>query len=114
MRSQVANDAAEEALDALASSPLFFDFSLEELAALLRELAVVALAPGDVLTEEGRPSDCLYILVSGQVILSFGDPQDGPLRPLYLHPPDIIGEVGLILNAPRSATTQAVGPVTAV
>ena len=67
MQSQVANDFAEEALDALAYSPLFFDFNLEELAALLRELELVAFAEGDLLTEVGRPSDCLYILVSGQV-----------------------------------------------
>lgn len=114
MRSQLANDFAEEALDALAYSPLFFDFNLDELAALLREMELVVFARGAILTEEGRPSDCLYILVSGQVVLSFGAPHDGPLRPLYLHPPDIIGEVGLILNAPRSATTRAVGPVKAV
>src|SRR3984893_13970650 len=114
MQSQLANDFAEEALDALAYSPLFFDFSLEELPALLRDLELVVFAEGDLLTEEGTPSDCLYILVSGQVVLTFGDPGDGPLRPTYLTPPDIIGEVGLILNAPRSATTQAIGPVKAV
>jgi CRP-like cAMP-binding protein len=114
MQSQLANDFAEEALDALAYSPLFFDFSLEELPALLRDLELVVFAEGDLLTEQGRPSDCLYVLVSGQVVLTFGDAHDSLFRPTYLTPPDIIGEVGLILNAPRSATTQAIGPVKAV
>jgi hypothetical protein len=36
MQSQLANDFVEEALDALAYSPLFFDFSLEELRAAAR------------------------------------------------------------------------------
>jgi CRP-like cAMP-binding protein len=114
MQSQLANDFAEEALDALAYSPLFFDFSLEELPTLLRDLELVVFVEGDLLTKEGTPSDCLYILVSGQVVLTFGDPHDSSFRPTYLTPPDIIGEVGLILNSPRSGTTQAIGPVKAV
>src|SRR5262245_29810728 len=108
------SDFIDETLDVLSSSPLFFDFRFEELGEIIRGLELAVFEDGEALTQQGEPSTCCYILISGKVVTSFNGAGERRLEANQLEPPAVIGEIGLILNKPRSANNHAVGPVKAV
>ena len=63
--------------------------------------------PGDVVFRRGDPSDSMYLVQSGQVdVLLEGDaiPADGQEPLASLGPGSFVGELGLLLDEPRSAT----------
>jgi CRP-like cAMP-binding protein len=69
------------------------------------------LAPGEILFYEDDPSDSVYFLRSGaiEVFKASGTGRKLPL--LVLRESGIIGEIGLLLNEPRTATARALSPV---
>jgi predicted acylesterase/phospholipase RssA/CRP-like cAMP-binding protein len=65
------------------------------------------LEAGEVLFEEGDVSDAAYFIVAGRVRVSMDD--DGTVSTLAeLGRGEVVGELGLLDNAPRSATVRAV------
>src|SRR5262245_251917 len=101
----------EQILDVLSYSPLFFDFSLDELAEVIRAVELVVFEDGEALTIEGEPTQGFYVLVDGRVLVSVGQAQGGRLEVVTLGPPESIGDVSLIVNMASSADTQATGSV---
>lgn len=70
------------------------------------------LAAGDVLFEQGDPSDAAYFIVAGRVLVALRD-GDGPATPVAeLGRGEVVGELGLLDRAPRSATVRAVRDTT--
>jgi glutaminase len=69
------------------------------------------LAAGDVLVREGDPSDALLLLSSGRAAVEVLDENGDRLRVAELYPGVVIGELGLLEEAPRSATVVALEPV---
>jgi len=65
-----------------------------------------ALAPGDVVVQEGGRSAGLWVLVSGRLAVS----RDGVEINELSSPGQLIGEISLLLDAPHSATVTAVEP----
>ena len=100
--------AARQAL--LKSLELFASLTDEETSALASLLIPTPLALGDVATEQGEPSDSLYILARGNVGI-FRDPDGGgPLprqRLATLAAPQYFGEMGLLTGQARTATILA-------
>jgi len=67
------------------------------------------LAAGSVLFETNEPGDALYVILSGQVEIRIGD------RVVEIvGSGGIVGELGLIDKAPRSATAVVVSEATVV
>lgn len=65
---------------------------------------------GEVVIEQGKKSDKLFIILSGaaQVVSSHPDrPEHGEAILALLRPGDYIGEMSMIDNAPHSATVKA-------
>jgi thioredoxin reductase (NADPH) len=80
-----------------------------ESASRMRELRVGA---GEVIVREGDPSDALYILAEGQVVVSQRG-EDGAERILGTRGSgEVFGEIGLLSGAPRTATVRADVPTT--
>jgi CRP-like cAMP-binding protein len=78
---------------------------VEELAAMLE---AVSFGDGDLLIREGEPGDRYLIVLTGEVEVS----QHGvPMR--RLGPGTGVGEISLLRDIPRTASIQAIGPVTA-
>ncbi len=66
------------------------------------------LSTGEILCQQGDPSDCLYIVVSGRLRLRVGDDNDNERDIGEVVPGETVGEFGLMTNAPRSATVYAI------
>ena len=64
---------------------------------------VWSFTPTEVIVEYGKNSDTYYLIVEGQAIVSLKGGQQVAL----LDPADGFGEVGLLLNTPRSASVIA-------
>ena len=70
------------------------------------------LAAGEVLFEQGDPPDAAYFIVAGRVMVSVREP-DGAAEPIAeLGRGEVVGELGLLDRAPRSATVRAVRDTT--
>lgn len=91
----------EEAVRAI---PFLRGLPASALRAVASRLEPVALADGDTLFHAGEPSDAVYLVESGR--LAVLEPDTG--RDLAtLGPGSVVGETGLLLDAPRSATVTA-------
>ena len=95
-------------LDELAALPSFAHLGTEDLARLAKEGEWVNLAPGATLMEQGEPGTTFYALGTGQVEIV----QDGH-RVQERGPGEHVGELALLLDAPRNATVRALTPVRA-
>jgi CRP-like cAMP-binding protein len=68
-----------------------------------------AFLAGSQLMHQGDPSDCMYLIVIGQVRVERAHPDlIEPLVLAELGPGDVVGEMGLLDAGPRSATVVAV------
>jgi putative ABC transport system ATP-binding protein len=75
---------------------------------LRREPLDVTLEPGEVLFRQGDPSDLVYVLHSGDVVI-YRELADGTEEPLDVATPGrYFGELGPMMNLPRSASARAV------
>jgi CRP-like cAMP-binding protein len=93
---------------ALAATPLFAGMPSDALQALVANLQLVSLDPGELLFREGDPSDALYVIVEGEVsVQAEGPPRVEMSR---LGPGTFIGEVALMTDQPRSATVVCLQP----
>jgi predicted MFS family arabinose efflux permease len=94
----------------LARLPLFDGVdvaAVERLAAAVTEQRAPA---GTQVLRQGDPTDDLYILVEGTVVVDHT--VDGVVRPINeLTAPDYVGEIGLVQHRPRTATVTAASDV---
>jgi CRP/FNR family cyclic AMP-dependent transcriptional regulator len=86
----------------------FQGLSAEQIAALATQLEEVHLEPGEVLFRQGDSGDAIYLLLSGQVLIKLGAPAQDGRTLATLGPGAIFGEMGPLINTPRTATGIAV------
>ena len=91
----------------LRAIPFFRNLPIEALEAVASRLRPETYDQGAVVFRRGDPSDAMYLVESGQVdVLLDGETTAGDTRePLAsLGPGSFVGELGLLLDEPRSAT----------
>jgi len=103
--------AANKDVTLLQGFHCFHGISEEEASAVARHLEMVHLPPGQVLFRQGDPCDAMYLLYSGrmEIEVSVSDCPDHLLTTLEAG--SIFGEIGVLLNGPRSTTAVAGTPV---
>ena len=111
--------AVRDRLDVFARSRLLQSFlrkssALGRLpAAVLRELVLgfeaVEVAKGAQLIREGDPPGPMYVVESGRLRVFRGE-ASGAVTLAYLREGDFVGELSLLVGAPRSATVEAIAP----
>jgi signal transduction histidine kinase len=94
-------------LQDLRKSPLFEGLSDQELQQLVDDAQHVSLRKDDVLMKQGEPGDSAFVVLDGGFEIQ---KQSGPsvIKIDVRKPGEIIGEMALLSNAPRSATVVAV------
>jgi hypothetical protein len=109
--------AAEEEVEASAtkappaksgvSSPLFEEFTQDELVEVIHGLQLESFAPGDIIITEGEPGSSLFVLTSG-VAKAFVRNQSGKhVLVRELREGDFFGEISILSGKPRTATVTA-------
>jgi len=87
-------------------SPLFKDFSVEELVAVIAGLKLLTFDRGKVILREGEPGNSLYMLTSGKVKAFVK--KDGKQVPIAeLEEGAFFGEMSILTGKPRTATIVA-------
>jgi len=94
-------------LQDLRKSPLFEGLSDQELQQLVDNANPVSLRTGETLMKQGEPGDSAFVVIDGGFEIQ---KQSGPsvIKIDVRQPGEIIGEMALLSNAPRSATVVAV------
>ncbi len=93
--------------DFLASLAMFSGLPEDALGELAAQVEQIALAGGTLLFEQDEPSDALYLVRYGRLAAMRQEP-DGQVRALgQVGPGEFVGEVGMILEQPRSARVIA-------
>jgi cAMP-dependent protein kinase regulator len=106
---QVAESAPEPSTPIVAS-PLFSDFSQEELLAVIHGLELQTFEPGDIIITEGEPGDSLFVLATGTARAFVKDPQGRHVRVRDMSDGAFFGEISVLTRKPRTATVTAVTP----
>jgi len=92
----------------LTANPIFAGISPAALAVLDATVQSVSVAGGKVLFEQGDPTDALYLLVRGTLHIVIRDSDGGEQSIEYLGAGALVGELGVMLGEPRTATVRAV------
>lgn len=93
----------------LRNVPLFSDLPQDDLARLSESVEQIALGAGDVLFEQGDAGNRAYVIREGELeILKLAEGREVLLA--VRKAGEVIGEMSLLHEAPRSATVRAKGP----
>jgi CRP/FNR family transcriptional regulator, cyclic AMP receptor protein len=102
-------DVTQEA-EMLRKVPLFSGLSASELKLLAFTSQLHCFAPGETLMCQGDPADCAYVILEGEVEV-LGRTSSGDFVIAVLGRNAVPGEIGVLTDAPRTATVRAKGPV---
>jgi hypothetical protein len=91
----------------LADTPLFRDFSEEELLFVIRGLRLHTAEPGEIIVSEGEPGDSLFVLATGSVRAYMRDKRGKQVQVREMNDGDFFGEMSVLTGNPRSATITA-------
>lgn len=94
-------------------SPLFHGLRPEVLADAADHGDLMLFEDGEAIARQGDPSDSFYLLIDGEASVRLDQPE-GSIELARIHPPDAVGEMGVLLGAPRSATVLAAGAAVAL
>jgi hypothetical protein len=92
------------------ASPLFDDFSDEELVAVIRGFDLLSYDPGDIIITEGEPGDSLFVLTTGLVKAFVRNPAGRHVQVRELGEGEFFGEISILTGKPRTATVTAATP----
>ncbi|KAF0176672.1 MAG: adenylate cyclase [Limisphaerales bacterium] len=89
-----------------AKNPFLGNLPEAALEDLIGRAKIQQLHEGDVFIREGEPSDSIYFINFGDVVILKGGVEID-----HQHAGGVIGEMGVLTNAPRSATIKCAGEV---
>jgi hypothetical protein len=89
-------------------SPLFRDFSVDEMVAVIQGLKLLTFERGEVIIKEGQPGGSLYMLTSGRVRAFRKNGASGKQDTLAdLKEGAFFGEISILTGQPRAASIVA-------
>ena len=100
-------DAAGGGGNQIVVSPLFKDFSVDELVAVIHGLNLITFEAGDIILTEGDPGDSMYMLTAGTVKAVKRNAAGRQVAVNELSEGAFFGEISILTGQPRSATVVA-------
>ena len=97
-------------VDVLRNIPLFARIEPSKLKLLAFTSERIAYASGDVVMRQGDQGDAAYIILEGAAEVLIDTPQ-GPLAVARVARNDIVGEMAILMDVPRTATIRATEPL---
>jgi CRP-like cAMP-binding protein len=92
--------------DALRRVPFFAEIEPAKLKLLAFMSERVGFDPGKTVCRQGDDADAAYLIIDGEADIILEGPA-GPITVATLGRNEIVGEIGILCNAPRTATVQA-------
>jgi len=106
----ITNDMLEAVVAELSQNALFGRLSQEVLRHIAQNATLVQYEAGEIIMRQGDAPDSFYLIVSGEMSVRAARPgRDEPVEIARTGPFQTIGEIGLLLSKPRTATVVA-GP----
>ena len=103
-------DVFQEA-EQLKQVPMFSKLAPAKLKLMAFTSEAVTFQGGQILFHVNDPTDCVYVIMDGEVEI-LAESEDGELFPVVTRGRnELIGEMAVLNNAPRSATLRANGVV---
>ena len=99
-----------EEVDLLKKIPLFAKIEPSKLKLLAFTSEHLTFHPGELLCRQGDPGDTAYIILDGEADVLVDTP-GGQISVAKLGKNDLVGEMAILIDIPRTATVKAVGPV---
>jgi hypothetical protein len=94
--------------DQIVVSPLFRDFSVDEMVAVIQGLKLLSFSRGDAILREGQEGGSLYMLTSGRVRAFRKDAASGKqVKIADLKEGAFFGEISILTGEPRTASIVA-------
>jgi hypothetical protein len=102
-----ADPAAAGGGNQIVVSPLFKDFSVDEMVAVIQGLNLATFEAGDIILTEGDPGDSLYMLTSGTVKAVKRNAAGKQVAVSEMTEGAFFGEISILTGQPRTATVVA-------
>jgi len=100
-----------EEVEILQNIPLFSKIEPSRLKLLAFTSDRLTFAPGQELFHQGDPGDAAYIIIDGEADVTIDTPA-GEISVAKVGKNDLIGEIAILCDVPRTATIKAVSEVT--
>lgn len=91
----------------IAATPLFTDFTRDELVAVIQGMNLRSFDEGDIVVTENEPGDSLFVITTGRVKVFTKNPKGRHVPLATLSDGDFFGEVSVLTGKPRTATITA-------
>ena len=98
----------DQEVEILRQIPLFANIETAKLKLMCFASERLAFKPGQVLFKQGDAGDAAYIVIDGEAEVIAETPS-GPVSVAVLGRNDIIGEIAILCDVPRTATIKAAG-----
>jgi CRP-like cAMP-binding protein len=95
-----------EEVELLRNIPMFANIEPSKLKLLAFTSERMAFKDGDVLFRQGEQGDSAYVIIGGEADVIVDTPK-GPLTVAKLKRNDIVGEIAILCDVPRTATVKA-------
>ena len=100
-----------EEVELLRNIPLFSKIDPSKLKLLAFASERVTFGKGQELFHQGDHSDTAYIIIEGSADVGVDTPGGGEISVAQLAKNDIVGEIGILCDVPRTATVRAIDDV---
>ena len=95
-----------EEVELLRNIPMFANIEPSKLKLLAFTSERMTFKAGDTLFKQGEAGDSAYVIIGGEADVIVDTPK-GPLTVAKLKRNDIVGEIAILCDVPRTATVQA-------
>ncbi|WP_169566906.1 cyclic nucleotide-binding domain-containing protein [Sneathiella limimaris] len=100
-----------EEVETLRQIPLFAKVDPSKIKLLAFTAERLTFQPGDLLCKQGEMGDAAYVIINGQADVVIDTPS-GPITVATMKKNDVVGEIAILINIPRTATIKAASELT--